>query len=105
MGSAPMRAVRKLQASKNGCAAWQALHFKHRPHTSGDDEVDKDLPRIEHPVPEAQIEARLDQYELQVANWERRYGRALPEEEKRASLLKCMPLTERQGVLRQMVVS
>ena len=105
MGSAPMRAVRKLQASKNGCAAWQALHFKYRPHLSGDDEVDKELLRIEHSVPEAQIEARLDQYELQVANWERRYGRDLPEEEKRASLLKCMPLTERQGVLREMVVS
>ena len=59
MGSAPMRAVRKLQASKNGCAAWQALHFKYRPHLSGNDEVDKDLLRIEHPVPEAQIEARL----------------------------------------------
>ena len=51
MGSAPMRAVRKLQASKNGCAAWQALHFKYRPHPSGNDEVDKELLRTEHSVP------------------------------------------------------
>ena len=83
---------------------WQRLHFVYRPRLSGNAEVDKELLRIEKEVPESQVVARLAAYELVVKQWEDRYRLQVEESAKRASLLRCMPVAERQGVLRELVV-
>ena len=66
--------------------------------------MDKELLRIEKEVPESQVVARLAAYDLVVKQWEDRYRLQLEESAKRASLLRCMPVSERQGVLRELVV-
>ena len=104
IGSAPLTYVRIHQDTRCGLAAWQRVRFTYRPHYVGNALVDKGKLRIELAVPEAKLITPIAEYDLRVHEWEKQYSLVLEDDERQLSLLKLMPLEERQGRLREIVV-
>ena len=105
IGSAPLTYVRIRQDTRCGLAAWQRVRFTYRPHYVGNALVDRGKPRIELAVPEAKLTAALAEFDLRVHEWEKQYSQVLEDDERQLSLLKLMPLEERQGRLREIVAA